>query len=52
MFEYFIALCESNLPQLKGVNKNSYDSLRSLYKNFSTEDALVIKETEKNLIYI
>jgi len=45
--EYFIALCESNLPQLKGVNKNSYDSLRSLYKNFSTEDALVIKETEK-----
>jgi adenylosuccinate lyase len=45
--EYFIALCESNLPQLKGVNKNSYDSLRSLYNNFSTEDALVIKETEK-----
>jgi len=45
--EYFIALCESNLPQLKGVNKNSYESLRNLYKNFSTEDALVIKETEK-----
>jgi len=45
--EYFIALSESNLPQLKGVNKNSYDSLRNLYKNFSTEDALVIKETEK-----
>jgi len=45
--EYFIALSESNLPQLKRVNKNSYDSLRNLYKNFSTEDALVIKETEK-----
>ena len=45
--EYFIALSESNLPQLKGVNKNGFDSLRNLYKNFSTEDALVIKETEK-----
>ena len=45
--EYFIALSEINLPQLKGVNKNSYNSLRNLYKNFSTEDALVIKETEK-----
>ena len=45
--EYFIALCEGNLPQLKGVNKNSYESLRNLYHNFSTEDALVIKETEK-----
>ena len=45
--EYFILLCESNLPQLKRVDKNSFESLRKLYKNFSTEDALVIKETEK-----
>jgi adenylosuccinate lyase len=45
--EYFIALCESNLPQLKNVNKSVFGSLRNIYKNFTTEDALVIKETEK-----
>lgn len=45
--EYFIALCESNLPQLKNVNKNVFDSLRNVYVNFTTEDALLIKETEK-----
>lgn len=45
--EYFIALCESDLPQLKSVNKSSFEALRAIYKNFTTEDALVIKETEK-----
>jgi adenylosuccinate lyase len=45
--EYFIALCEIPLPQLKNVNINLFDSLRDIYKNFSTEDALWIKETEK-----
>ena len=45
--EYFIALCEVPLPQLKNVNSNVFDSLRAIYKNFSTEDALWIKETEK-----
>ena len=45
--KYFIALCESNLPQLKSVSKNSFEALRNIYKNFTTEDALVIKETEK-----
>ena len=45
--EYFIALCESDLPQLKGVNKSSFDALKNLYINFTTEDAQVIKETEK-----
>ncbi|NBU80517.1 MAG: adenylosuccinate lyase [Flavobacteriaceae bacterium] len=45
--EYFIALCEANLPQLKGVNPNVFDSLRNLYKNFTTKDAQWIKETEK-----
>jgi adenylosuccinate lyase len=45
--EYFIALCEVPLPQLKNVNANLFDSLRDIYKNFSTEDALWIKETEK-----
>ncbi|KAB1155596.1 adenylosuccinate lyase [Flavobacterium luteum] len=45
--EYFIALCEVPLPQLATVNPNLFDGLRSIYKNFSTEDALWIKETEK-----
>jgi adenylosuccinate lyase len=45
--EYFIALCEIPLPQLKGIDKGVFDSLRNLYKNFSTQDALWIKETEK-----
>ena len=45
--EYFIALCEIPLPQLKDVNPNVFESLRNIYKNFSTENALWIKETEK-----
>ena len=45
--EYFIALCEIPLPQLKGIDKGVFESLRNLYKNFSTQDALWIKETEK-----
>jgi len=45
--EYFIALCEANLPQLANVDKSLYTDLRKIYTNFSTEDALWIKETEK-----
>lgn len=45
--EYFIALCEVPLPQLKNVNSDLFESLRNIYNNFSTEDALWIKETEK-----
>ncbi|MCL9808831.1 adenylosuccinate lyase [Flavobacterium luminosum] len=45
--EYFIALCEANLPQLAGIDKKVYSELRKLYENFNTEDALWIKETEK-----
>ena len=45
--EYFIALREADLPQLAKIDKSVYESLRTIYKNFSTEDALWIKETEK-----
>ena len=45
--EYFIALCEANLPQLKAIDKLVYTNLRTIYTNFTTEDALWIKETEK-----
>lgn len=45
--EYFIALCEQGLPQLAGVPKTAFAELRKLYQDFSSEDALWIKETEK-----
>lgn len=45
--EYFIALVELDLPQLKDFDRKLYDSLRKLYRNFSIEDAYRIKETEK-----
>ncbi len=44
--EYFIALCEVKLPQLKGVDSSIYSKLRDIYKNFSTDDAKRIKEIE------
>ena len=45
--EYFIALCEYELPQLSGVPESIFPELRKIYQNFSHEDALKIKETEK-----
>jgi len=45
--EYFIALCELPLPQLKGVSKDMYISLRKIYEEFTNEDALAVKEIEK-----
>jgi adenylosuccinate lyase len=45
--EYFIALCELPLPQLKGVSPSVYKDLRALYKNFTALDASAIKEIEK-----
>ena len=45
--EYFIALCEANLPQLAAIDKSLYPELRKIYTEFSTADALWIKETEK-----
>ena len=44
--EYFIALCEIPLPQLKSVDTAVFDSLRAIYKTFSSEDALAIKKIE------
>jgi len=45
--EYFIALCEIPLPQLESVDKSIFEELRAIYTNFSTEDALAIKDIEK-----
>ena len=44
--EYFIALCELPLPQLKGFDKSLYGQLRGLYQNFDEADALRIKAIE------
>jgi adenylosuccinate lyase len=45
--EYFIALCELPLPQLKDFNKDLFDELRAIYLNFNLEDAKEIKHIEK-----
>lgn len=44
--EYFIALCELGLPQLNDVPSSVFNELRKLYQNFSSEDAIWIKEKE------
>ncbi len=45
--EYFIALCELPLVQLKGFDRSKYIELRDLYLDFSYKDALRVKEIEK-----
>ena len=45
--EYFIALCEIPLPQLNKVDQQIFPDLRSIYTNFSQEDAQAIKDIEK-----
>ncbi|NJB37916.1 adenylosuccinate lyase [Croceivirga sp. JEA036] len=45
--EYFIALCEIPLPQLADFDSSKFDALREIYKQFSANDALAIKEIEK-----
>ncbi len=45
--EYFIALCEIPLPQLKDFDNSLFDSLRDIYRNFTAENAQAIKDIEK-----
>ena len=45
--EYFIALSESGIPQLQHFDKTLNEKLRDIYRNFSEEDAIWIKNTEK-----
>ncbi|MBB6126198.1 adenylosuccinate lyase [Mucilaginibacter lappiensis] len=45
--EYFIALTENSLPQLKHFDAGVSEKLRDIYKNFSEADAESIKEIEK-----
>ena len=45
--EYFIALCELPLPQLKNVDHAVFPKLQAIVDNFLEEDAQKIKDIEK-----
>jgi adenylosuccinate lyase len=45
--EYFIALCETPLPQLKSFDKATFKHLRGIYEDFSDRDGRRVKEIEK-----
>ena len=45
--EYFIALCNSSIKQLKTFPVNKFSELRKLYTNFTEEQAQRIKDIEK-----
>lgn len=45
--EYFIALVELELPQLNDFQQKNFSKLRDLYLEFTVQDAIKIKETEK-----
>lgn len=45
--EYFIALCQLPLPQLKDFDPKYFRKLRNIVKNFKVADAQEIKEIEK-----
>ncbi len=44
--EYFIALCQLPLPQLKHCNKSHFEALRQIYLGFTVQDAARVKEIE------
>ncbi len=44
--EYFIALCEIPLPQLKGIERKKISELRELCRDFTFNDAQDVKEIE------
>jgi len=44
--EYFIALCEIPLPQLANFDASLFETLRDIYRNFTSENAQAIKDIE------
>jgi len=44
--EYFIALCNLPIPQLTDIDKSIFEALRSIYKEFSHDDARKVKDIE------
>ena len=47
--EYFIALCEFKLPELKNIKKSKIKKLREIVNNFSINDAKRIKKIEDKI---
>ena len=45
--EYFIALCELPLPQLKDFDHSKFEALRNIVRDFQVADAQEIKDIEK-----
>jgi adenylosuccinate lyase len=45
--QYFIALCNQDLPQLQGFNEEKMDALNAIFENFSEDEATIIKNIEK-----
>ena len=45
--EYFISLCEIPLPQLASFDAKLFPQLRSIYEQFSEDDAQRVKDIEK-----
>ena len=45
--EYFVALCEHPLPQLKHLSKGDLDKIQNIFNEFTIEDAARIKDIEK-----
>jgi adenylosuccinate lyase len=45
--EYFIAMVNSGVSPLADFPKDKFDDLRAIYKNFTEEDAHIIKKTER-----
>ncbi|MEX1192880.1 MAG: adenylosuccinate lyase [Brumimicrobium sp.] len=45
--EYLIALVNSGVKPLNDFPKDKFETLRNMYRNFTEDDALIIKNTEK-----
>ena len=45
--EYFISLCEFDIPELQGFDSSKFELLRKIYIDFSNNDAAIIKGIEK-----
>ena len=44
--EYFIALCQTPLPQLERFPQQLFEPLRDIYRNFTVADAQRVKDSE------
>ena len=45
--EYFISLCEFDIPELQTFDSSKFELLRKIYIDFSNDDAAIIKKIEK-----